>query len=611
MSNGFNAKDFLLGLSTKPGVYQMLDVNGQVIYVGKAKNLKNRVTTYFSKGVQSAKTQAMVELIADIRITVTQSEQEALLLECNLIKEHRPKYNVLMRDDKSYPYIMLSRHKQYPRVDFYRGKRHKNAKYFGPYPSVSAVRYTLKLLQKLFKLRQCTDTFFKQRERPCLQYQINRCSAPCVKIISEEDYAHEVHRAELFLSGKSQVVVDDLLQEMEKASADLHFEKAAHYRDLITKIKHVQSRQHVNVSTGCLDVFAVLYEAPVACVAQLVIREGQVIASQCHYPKVPVGSEHEEVLSSFLSQHYLLEVPVFGIPKEIVINLSLPGKDCLVQALFQQHQRMPKIKHRVKADRAKWLEMALNSAKENLSQKRLQKLKDSHQMSSLQTLFHLEIPPQRLECFDISHTQGEATVGACVVFGAEGPMKEYYRRYNIKGITPGDDYAAMRQALLRRYQKLLDNTSAKDVIVPDVVFIDGGKGQLSVAIDVMDELGMSGVLLVGVAKGPSRKPGLEKIIIASSGKELLLSVDDPALLMIQQIRDEAHRFAITGHRAQRKKARSQSSLENIAGIGAKRRRELLKQFGGLQGLQKASVEDIAGVTGISAALARRIYEHLH
>lgn len=614
----FDSQVFIAQVSTLPGVYQMLDEHEDIIYVGKAKNLKNRLASYFSNSQQlTSKTKSLVANIYTIRVTVTQTEQEALLLECNLIKEHRPKYNILMRDDKSYPYIRITHRSMYPKIDLYRGKKNKKAKFFGPYPSVTAVRHTLKLLQKLFKLRQCTDSFFKQRERPCLQYQINRCSAPCMRYISQQSYAQKVEMAELFLQGKSQQVIDGLQTQMSQAAKDLEFEQAGVYRDLIASLRQVQSKQYIDIANKnipSIDVFALNYISPHACISQLILREGQVIASQSHFPKTPAGTEPQEIMRSFLAQHYLLDVPSFGMPKEIVMNIDLgtSEKENLVHAIFNSYQSLVKIKHNVKAERAKCLAMADLSAKENLTQKRAQLAKQNLQLVNLQKIFNLDVPPQRIECFDISHTQGEATIGSCVVFGSHGPIKEYYRRYTIKNITPGDDYAAMKAALIKRYSKLDEK---KHNNLPEIILIDGGKGQLGVAIDVMVELKLEHILLVGVAKGPSRKAGLEQIIIKNKCNHeydfIQLEIDHPALLLIQQIRDEAHRFAIIGHRAKRAKLRTTSTLEAIPGIGAKRRRDLLKHFGGLQGVAKASVEDLIRASGINKHLAETIYLHLH
>lgn len=612
-NSSFDHKVFLKQLSTLPGVYQMLDSEGEVIYVGKAKNLKNRLSSYFVSPKQLApKTRSLVSVIADIKLTITQSEQEALILECNLIKKHRPRYNILMRDDKSYPYIKITHLSKYPRIDLYRGKKNNKAKFFGPYPSVTAVRATLKLLQKLFKLRQCTDSFFNQRERPCLQYQINRCSAPCMKFITENNYFEQVKMAELFLQGKSEQVISGLQAQMEQAANNLEFEQAASYRDLIEQLRAVQSKQYIdleNKTNYSIDVFAFKNIGLLVCITQLVIREGKVIASQSHFPKIPVGtkldaqSEAAEIIRSFLAQYYLLDKPSFGVPKEIILNIGLSAieKENFTRAIFDTYQITPKIKNTVKAERAKCLAMAELSAKENLSQKRAQLSKQNYQLESLQKVFELASLPERIECFDISHTQGEATIGSCVVFGAEGPLKEYYRRYNIENITPGDDYAAMRKALYKRY--------TKRERLPDLILIDGGKGQLKIAKEVMLDLELDHIALVGVAKGPDRKAGLEKILF--NNKFLQLEPDSLALLLIQQIRDEAHRFAIMGHRAKRSKQRTVSTLENIPGIGAKRRRELLKHFGGLQGVMKASIEDLASANGVSKQLAENIYLHLH
>lgn len=588
----FDAKQFLSQVSSKPGVYQMLDEQGKIIYVGKAKHLKHRLSSYFSGQQHSVKTAALVKQIHDIQVTITQSEYEALILECNLIKEHRPKYNVLMRDDKSYPYIRFSTDDTYPRMDYYRGRRHQHAKFFGPYPSADVVKETIKLLQKIFCLRSCSAHFYAQRTRPCLQYQIQRCSAPCVGYITPEAYAHNVERAQLFLQGKSQAVMADLAKQMESAAQALDFEKAAYYRDLIGKLQQAQAKQSVLNDKGDADVLGLVYEGGVACIGHLVIREGRMVASQCYSPKVPSGSSSEEILGAFLGQHYLMNEPSFGMPKEIISNIAFAEK-----ALFEQNAKLPV---KLKAESHPWLAMAMKNARERLLHDQYEQVKQEEKMRALQLRLGLS-SIQRMECFDISHTQGEATVGVCVVFDERGPLKAYYRRYNMLADTHGDDYAAMRETLMRRYKKATE--------LPDVIVIDGGKGQLSVARSVMEALGFPNACLVGVAKGVTRKPGLETLWI--NGCESSWAFDDPALHIIQQIRDESHRFAITGHRARREKARTTSTLENIPGIGATRRRELLRHFGGLQGVLAAGVEDLQRAPGISRGLAEKIYHHLH
>lgn len=603
----FDAKVFLENTTTLPGVYQMLGDQQQVLYVGKAKNLQKRLSSYFAKNAIASKTKALVECIVDVRVTPTASEQEALILECNLIKEHRPKYNILMRDDKSYPYITLSSQHDYPRLGLYRGKRNKRAQYFGPFPSVTVVKETLKQLQRLFKLRQCSDSFFNARTRPCLQFQINRCSAPCMEKVTPKDYQQDVGNAVLFLKGKSQVLVDDFMIKMDEASQEQHYEKAAYYRDVIAKLRHVQSKQSVALGYGSADVFSIVVEQACVCVAMIVVRDGQVVASQCFYPKTPKEYSEEEVLSAVLSQYYFPQLPLHGVAKEIICNIKPQQNDWLERALFQSYQRHAIIKCHVKSQRAQWLSMAAIMAEKNIHQHLARFAKSSNHLLRLQQVFSLDEPVSRIECFDISHSQGEATVASCVVYCGDGLLKSDYRRFNIKDIIPGDDYGAMAQVLKRRYERVVREQGK----LPDVILIDGGKGQLSVSAKVMSELLLDDILLVGVAKGVTRKAGMESLIIHKTGKEFSLAINDPALLLIQEIRDEAHRFAITGHRQQRAKKRQSSVLEDIPGIGAKRRRELLRQFGGLQGLKQASIVDLAKVPGISSVLAKLIFDYLH
>ncbi|MFN3235101.1 MAG: excinuclease ABC subunit UvrC [Gammaproteobacteria bacterium] len=600
-------KDFLKTVTTKPGIYQMFNADGELLYVGKAKNLKKRLQSYFSSRTLPPKVQALVEQISNIQVTVTQTENEALLLESNLIKMHHPKYNVLLRDDKSYPYIILTKHLKYPRMDVYRGTRNKTARYFGPYSSVWAVRETLNILQKLFRIRQCSDYFFNQRTRPCLQYQINRCTAPCVNKITTEAYARDVEYAAKFLEGKNQEIIDVLAKRMDDASAKMHYEEAAYFRDQISKLRAVQARQYVSNTKGSADVFAIISHGAMMCVGVVMIRSGQCVGGQSYFPKTPAGTSEQEVLSAFVSQYYFTKLSSFGIPKLIIVNHELEEKTWIEQGLSQESLHKVIIRYRVKEDRAKWLEMAVSNAKEHLIQRENMQMQDQTRWEALQKALQLTEVPERIECFDISHTQGEATVASCVVFDKNGPVKQDYRRFNIKDITPGDDYAAMHQALYRRYERV----KRDEAVLPDIIFIDGGKGQLQQAIDVLEELQITSVLLIGIAKGEGRKAGLEKLLIADKKQPLYLPMDDAGFHLIQHIRDEAHRFAITGHRQRRQKARTTSTLEHIPGVGQKRRRELLRQFGGMQGLKKASAEEIATVPGISLALAKKILSHLH
>jgi len=601
-----NLKAFLTNLPNRAGVYQMLGEKGEVIYVGKAKDLKKRVGSYFSGRAKDPKTLSLVKHINDIDITVTSSENEAVLLECNLIKQHRPRYNILLRDDKSYPYIFISNH-DYPRIDLYRGARKKNGKYFGPYPSSLAVRETISLLQKLFHLRTCTDSFYETRTRPCLLYQIGRCSGPCVDLIPKEEYTHNIQLAMLFLQGKSDELVELLQQHMETASKEQQFEVAAHYRDQINRLRQIQNRQYVNVEDGDADMLGFAMQAGVICVQLISMRHGQVLGSRSYFPSVPAHTDKNEILSSFISQHYLHDpTHIESIPKQIIIDAKLNEANLLEDVLAQQANHTVKIHVPMRGDRKKWLEMANNSAKQSLAAQLISKINMQERIMALQKALELPKIPARIECFDISHSMGEASVASCVVFNKEGPMKADYRRFNITDITPGDDVAAMHQVLKRRFKKLKQEAAS----MPDLALIDGGKTQLGAAQQVLDELEIKGVNLVGVSKGPGRKPGFETL--HRIGKPPMhLGADTIALHFIQQIRDEAHRFAITGHRQRRDKARKQSTLEFIPGIGAKRRRELLRYFGGIQGISHASLEEIEKVPGISRSLAEKIFAALH
>lgn len=599
---GFDAKAFLKTLSSHPGVYRMLNAQGEVIYVGKARNLAKRVGSYFSRSVSAPKTRAMVSQIANIEVTVTSTENEALILENNLIKELRPRYNVLLRDDKSYPYIYLSAD-EFPRLAFHRGARRAKGQYFGPFPSAGAVRETLNLLQKVFRVRQCEDSFFRNRSRPCLQYQIKRCTAPCVGYVSEQDYGEDVRHARMFLEGKDSQVIDELVAEMERASAALEFERAAALRDQIATLRRIQQKQYVSGEGGDLDIIVADVKNGVGCVQVFFIRGGHHLGNKTFFPKHTQEVEPAEVLSAFLPQYYLGK----PVPAEILVNQDLEERQWLASVLAEQAGRKVSISHRLRGDRARWLAMAEANLQQALARQLVSSAGLRQRYEALQDALGLEDLPQRLECFDISHTQGEATVASCVVFDQEGPRKSDYRRFNIADITPGDDYAAMRQALTRRYTRLKKGEGK----LPDILFIDGGKGQLSQAREVLDELQVADLTLVGIAKGPERKAGLETLFLSGRREPIILPADSPALHLIQQIRDEAHRFAITGHRQRRAKARGKSPLEGIAGVGAKRRRDLLNQFGGWQEVARAGVEDLAQVKGISRELAQRIYDAFH
>ena len=600
----FDPATVLAHLTHKPGVYRMLDAAGTVIYVGKARDLKRRVASYFQGGrAHDAKTIAMVRTVAGIEVTVTRTEVEALMLEYNLIKQHRPRFNVVLRDDKSYPYILLDTQHRFPRLSFYRGPRTSKGRLFGPYPSAGSVRETLNQLQKLFQLRQCDDSYFENRSRPCLQHQIERCTAPCVGLISEADYASDLEHAVLFLQGHSDVVTARLAERMEQASAGLAFERAAQYRDQLAKLKSVQSQQLMARTSGDFDAVGLAEDHGVHCVAVMFFRGGRSLGSRNFFPKVAPGADDEEIARAFLLQYYAGR----EAPKEILVSRAVPEAAALAELLSEQSGHKVAIKTRVRGDRARWVAMAVTNARHGAELRYQASASLEGQLAALAEALELDESPARLECFDISHTAGEATVASCVVFGAEGPLKSDYRRFNITDIEPGDDYAAMAQALRRRYARVKQG----EVPMPDVLFIDGGPGQLAQASTVMEELQIQGLRLVGVAKGQDRKPGRESLYLPERAEPLRLPPSSPALHLIQQLRDEAHRFAITGHRARRHKARTRSALEDIRGLGPKKRRELLKQFGGLQALTRAGIDDLTRVKGISRQLAEAIYEQFH
>ena len=604
----FDSASFLKNVTSKPGVYRMLDEKEQVIYVGKAKNLKNRLNSYFRQTGLSPKTQVMVSKIADIDITITHTEGEALLLESNLIKELRPRYNVLMRDDKSYPYIFVSDKAAYPRIALHRGARKKQGLYLGPYPNAHAVRESINLLQKMFLIRQCEDTTFANRSRPCLQYQIKRCTAPCVGYISEKAYRKDISHAILFLQGKSEQVITELVKDMEKAAEKQHFEKAGVYRDQISNLRKITEKQHISADKGDIDIIACSTEAGQACVQVFYIRNGLNLGNRSFYPKLPEELSTEQILTAFIPQFYLKR----DVPGEIIVSSAPADSKLIEEVLSEQSKHKVKVTSKVRGERAKWLEMALNNAANTLKTRLISRSGLLNRFEALQEALQLDEIPVRLECFDISHTQGEATVASCVVFTPEGAFKTDYRRYNITGITGGDDYAAMKQALERRFRPGKSKKDHKsEQKLPDILFIDGGKGQLRQAIEVFEKLEIDSVLLVGVAKGEGRKAGLEKLIFSDGRPDLYLTIESAALNLILQVRDEAHRFAISGHRAQRAKKRRTSPLEGIAGLGPKRRQTLLKHFGGIQGITQAGVEDIAKITGISKKLAQDIYDEFH
>jgi excinuclease ABC subunit C len=589
-----------------PGVYRMLGEEGEILYVGKARSLRNRVGSYFQKTIESPKTRALVARIRDIAITVTSSETEALLLEQTLIKELKPPYNILLRDDKSYPFLFVSEGEAYPRIGFHRGTKQQKGRYFGPYPGSQAVRDSLQLLQKLFQVRQCEDSFFRNRERPCLQYQIKRCRAPCVGLVSPEAYAEDVRHTVLFLDGRNEEVMQDLVARMSAAAEKLDFEGAVVYRDQLAALRRVQEQQFVTREAGNADVIAVAAQPGGVCVQVLFVREGRVLGSKEFHPNMFGETGAADILSEFLPSFYLQSEQGRDLPDEIITSDELSDAEVIREAIRSLYGRDVRVRHRVREVRQAWVQMARMNAEQGLSARLASRTHMNARFAALQQAVGRVEPITRMECFDISHSMGEATVASCVVFDEAGPRKSDYRLFNIEGITGGDDYAAMHQALTRRYQRLRTGEGR----LPDILFIDGGKGQLAQAIAVLEGLGIQGVSLIGVAKGEGRKPGLETLHFAD-GADMQLQADSPALHLIQYIRDEAHRFAITGHRARRGKARRRSALEDIPGVGPKKRRDLLQHFGGLQEVMRASAKDIAGVPGIGVTLAQIIYDALH
>lgn len=599
----FDAKAFVASLPSRPGVYRMLDAAGQILYVGKAGNLRARVGSYFRADLVQPKVLAMVQQIAAIEVTVTNSDTEALLLEFNLIKKHRPRYNILLRDDKSFPYLYLTTEAEFPRLSFYRGSRKLPGRFFGPYPNSVAVRETLLQLQKLFRLRQCEDSYFANRTRPCLQYQIQRCSAPCVGLISRQDYAADVAAAGRVLEGRNDEVAVELARRMESEAAALRFEKAAALRDQLAALKSVQARQIVSASADVdCDVVATASGPGLYCIGLMFIRAGVNLGTTTYFARAPFG-EPEEVEAAFLAQHYLAH----DAPAEIVVGGEIPDREVLAAALGERAGHRVQIHRAERGLKARWVEMSRENAVQSLKMRLATEAGIEEQLEGLGVALGLAAPPARLECFDISHTRGEATVASCVVFGREGAQKADYRRFNLEGLTPGDDYGAMRAALTRRYRRL----KAGEGKLPDVLLIDGGPGQLAEAARVLAELEVTLPAVVGVSKGPDRRAGQERLFLLGSETPLILPPDSRALHLIQRIRDEAHRFAIAGHRARRAKARQASVLEEVPGLGPARRRELLKRFGGLQGVLGAGVEDLARVRGIGRRLAEAIYERLH
>ncbi len=583
----------------------MFSADQQLLYIGKAKNLKNRLSSYFKTTINAPKTAALVAKIASIELTVTANETEALLLEQTLIKQWRPPYNILLRDDKSYPYVILSSN-TFPRLGIHRGSKKAAGKYFGPYPSSGAIRESLSVLQKVFKVRQCEDSFYNNRSRPCLQYQIKRCKAPCVGLVDAEEYAEDVRLSVMFLEGKSSALTDELTNSMERAAEQLEFEKAAAARDQISLLRRVQDQQSMEGGHGNVDIIAATVTPGGASVHVISVRDGRVLGSNNFFPQVAIEEDSANVLAAFAAQYYLGQKDR-DFPSELIVSSEHSDWLAIAEAIALQCGHIIGIRHRVRGTRARWQQLAMTNAEQALQARLANRMQMSARFSALAKALDLHEPPTHLECFDISHSSGEATVASCVVFGPEGPRKSDYRLYNIEGVTAGDDYAAMRQVLYRRLSSALENKGK----LPDVLLVDGGKGQLNMAREVFAELKITEILLLGVAKGVTRKAGFETLYINDSATELNLPDHSPALHLIQQIRDEAHRFAITGHRARRGKTRRTSVLEGITGVGPKRRRELLKYFGGLQELSRASVEEIAKTPGISKSLAESIYSALH
>jgi excinuclease ABC subunit C len=600
----FESTSFLRNVTQKPGVYLMFDQENKVLYVGKAKNLKKRLSSYFRNSEQlSPKNRALIAHIAYIETTSTHTETEALILENTLIKMHQPPYNILLRDDKGYPYLYISQH-IFPRLTLHRGAKSDQGRYFGPYPSSKAVYESLHLLQKLFQLRLCRDSFFEHRSRPCLQYQIKRCSAPCVGFIDKEIYQEAVKDTILFLEGKNQIIINKLINKMQLSADNLEFEQAAFFRDQIAYLKQLQTKQYADIEEQInLDVIICYLSNATACVQMLSIREGRHLGSRGYFPKHTEGAEEKEILTAFLSQYYLQKNQ--ELPDEILLNIPIDEISLLINILSEHSGKKVHISYQAKGVKIKWLEMAIENAKANIEQYKPTQYRE--RLSDFALMLGLEFLPQRIECFDISHLQGEATVASCVVFDDNGARYRDYRRFNIQNVTAGDDYAAMGQALQRRYQRL----TKENGVMPDVLLIDGGKGQLHQAQVILEKLQLNQIVIIGIAKGITRKVGWETLFLVGEEQPWVLPKDSPALHLLQQIRDEAHRFAITTHRQQRAKQRKVSHLESIDGIGVKRRQLILKHFGGLQGVIRAGIEDLVQISGISFQLATKIYEHFH
>ena len=602
-ANAFDSKTFIAALPRRPGVYRMFDAGHELLYVGKARSLKDRVSTYFAAHNVNPKVQALVAQIADIELTVTNSETEALLLEYNLIKAHKPRFNVVLRDDKSFPYIHLCTEHEFPRLAFYRGSRSAPGRYFGPFPSAGAVRDTLNQLQKLFRIRNCRDSFFANRSRPCLQHQIGRCSAPCVGLIARETYAQDIESAVKVLEGRSDEVNATLEARMEQAAGRLEFERAAQIRDQLAALKRIQAQQIVTgQGERDVDVLAIVGEPGEYAVSVMLVRGGRNLGTTSYFPRAALA-EPEEALSSFVMQYYAAQ----EAPPEVLVGSRLEDAESLGLALSERAGHTVEVRSPQRGLAVRWVELTRENAGQALRMRLSQRQGMDEMLTALARELELPEPPARIECFDISHTGGEGTVASCVVFGPEGPLKKEYRRFNIAGVTPGDDYGALRQALERRFSRIRDG----EFPAPDLLLIDGGLGQIAAVHEVLAGMGFGEVTLVGVAKGPDRRPGQERLFVHGAGAPRIPEAHSPASRLIQRIRDEAHRFAITGHRRRRARRYNESMLETVPGLGPAKRRALLRHFGGLQGVMRAGVAYLTQVAGIGAALARTLYDHLH
>ena len=600
---GFDGRKFARRLSAGPGVYLMRDAEGSALYVGKAANLRKRVSSYFDARPKIDRIMRMVARIHSIEVSLTRTEAEALLLENEWIKSLKPRYNVLLRDDKSYPWVMFGTDHEFPRIAFHRGGKDKKRVYLGPYPSASSVRESINLIQKLFLLRNCEDSYFSHRTRPCLQYQIKRCTAPCVDKVEAAAYSRQVEDALLFLRGNSQKVITRLIRRMEKAAELQQYEQAAQYRDQINHLKQMQARQFVSAGNGDLDIIALAKLQRRCAIEVISVRGGRSLGQRDYFPSQSEGHSEAEILQAFLGQFYRVRTA----PPELIISHSIEQQELFESVFSERSGRKVRIQSRPRSHRKQWLELAGRNALNALNMRSSETSRISKQFEALAELLSMAEVPETIECFDISHTSGHKTVASCVVFGADGPVKSRYRRYNLKGFEPGDDYAAMREVLRRRYRKLQKDEGH----LPDLVIVDGGKGQLGVALEALAECGLTDIPLMGVAKGPSRRAGYEEWVLPVKPYSLSPGPESSASHLVQQVRDEAHRFAITGHRGRRQKAVVHSVLEDIPGVGARRRRALLTHFGGIQGVRKAGVEELAGIPGINRQLAARIFKALH